>query len=145
MAASRTPRLTPGRALPGLSDPADARVAPGVTSPSTPAVGLLVGGGIAGREVDVTADGVDVAFGRGDARTAGVGVAAGGGVSTGHVPAGDGGGGSAPVCGSNRNPMSSPLATVTLEAPRAEVTQAPPACDTNRTQYDPAPLKQLGG
>jgi hypothetical protein len=41
--------------------------------------------------------------------------------------------------------MSSPLATVTFEAPRSETAHAPPALDVNNTQYEPVAVKHPGG
>jgi hypothetical protein len=96
-------------------------------------VGVALGG--VGAERDGGAEGVEEdARGAAVGRTEAAGVRAGGGVDAGHVPAGDAGGGSAPVCGSNRKPMPSPPATVSLDTPRSEVAQAPPARETNRTQ-----------
>ena len=126
------------------SDAIDLALGPGVTSPSTPAAGVVVaewvaapGAGTAGREDDAGDDGVALA--------GGVGVRAGGGVTAGQVPAGEGGGGSAPACGSYRKPTASPSPTETLDAPTDEVTQEPPARETNSTQYEPEPVKQPGG
>jgi hypothetical protein len=59
--------------------------------------------------------------------------ALGAAVST-HVPCGDGGGGSGPLCGSYRKPSASPLANTWLDTPRFDAVQAPPARDTNTTQ-----------
>ena len=127
-----------------LGDAIDLARGPGVTSPSTPAVGAVLaewvaapGAGTAGREDDAGDDGVALA--------GGVDVFAGGGVTAGQVPAEDGGGGSAPACGSYRKPTASPSPTETLDAPTGESTQAPPARETKSTQYEPEPVKQPGG
>jgi hypothetical protein len=96
-----------------VSAAAGAALAPGDATPSTPAAGDVVcavtgvtvklgvaelGGGVV-FDVGVT-PGAGVARGVGVARTVGAGVGPGDGVITGHVPAGVGGGGSAPASGS---------------------------------------------
>ena len=64
------------------------------------------------------------------------------------MPAGDGGGGSAPVClwvvpEADVVPV---FATITLETPECPSwTQTPPTQETNSTQYDPEAVKQPGG
>jgi hypothetical protein len=92
--------LTPGW-LPGERTEASGAAAPGVATPSTPGVGVdkagpatdAPGGG------DGVARGVAAGFDGGTAVRIGpgVGVGVGLGVIAGHVPAGDGGGGSAAV------------------------------------------------
>ena len=113
-AATMSPAwLDGGRRLAGVSEPAGAALAPGDATPRTPAAGDEVGavtvvavelavaewGGGVICEVGVP-PGTGVARGVGVARAVDVGVGPGDGVITGHVPAGDGGGGSAPACGS---------------------------------------------
>lgn len=133
----------PGAAAARASAPIAEGVAPGLTSPSTPDAGAGTGDAADARgrvpEVDdEVARGVLRAIGEG----AGV---RGGGVTSGQVPAADGGGGSAPVCESKRKPRSSPPASVMLDAPRSEFTHAPPARDRKSTQYEPELVKQPGG
>jgi hypothetical protein len=136
--------LIPGGEPGRLNDPIDPGLAAGVATPSTPAVAGAVGSEPAER--DGGAEGVeDEARGNAVARLEGATVRAGGGVAAGHVPAGDAGGRAAPVCESKRKPTSSPAATFSVDAPRSELTQAPPECETNRTQYEPEAVKQPGG
>ncbi len=119
-------------------------VAPGVARPSTPAVGVVVDAGVAGRDVGA-AEELASACADDAGVPAAVGVRVGGGVTAGQVPDGDGGGGSVPVCKSYLKPMSSPPLTVTFETPRSEVAHAPPPRETNSTQYEPDVEKQPGG
>ena len=90
--------MIPGCSTGERTEASGAAVAPGVAIPRIPAGGAAVGvvadgwgGAAAPAEEDaVSGEGVEPPVG------AGVRVGAGGGVTTGQVPAGDGGGGSAP-------------------------------------------------
>lgn len=62
-----------------------------------------------------------------------------------HVPAGETGSGSGPVCESYRNPAASPSASVTLDAPTADVLHGPPPRDTNSTQNGLDDVQHDGG